>query len=400
MPHIAESEAQAQAERRDKATASRVRVLTEQRAFSRFARGLDAMWRLGPLPCALFVFLAWQRAPHEWLALWCGLYGAHLAFFALALRRVLRAGPDAARHTRLLYVVAALDGVVWGLLVPLFIDRSPALDAWIGILLTGVGAANVTAYSLRPRAYRVLLVALGLTATIGLLLASNPAVVAERTLALWGFALAMAVLGKRVSDNAHETVHLHVTNAELAARLAAALKVAETTAATDALTGAPNRRAFEAALALHVAAAKRQTFSLLALDIDHFKQINDLHGHAIGDLSLQGFVERVRLRLRPGDICARLGGEEFAVLLPGASLGVAAEVAERVRDGVAAAPLLGAPVVNASVSIGVAEHVPGEGAMALMERADAASYQAKREGRNRVVCAAESPVSTQLNLQL
>ena len=102
---------------------------------------------------------------------------------------------------------------------------------------------------------------------------------------------------------------------------------------------------------------------------------------------LQAFAARVRETLRDGDVCARHGGEEFVVVLPGATLDVALAVAERLRTGVSAAPLPSTPTLAITVSIGAAAHASGEGAQDLLARADTAVYEAKRAGRNRV-CAA------------
>jgi len=123
------------------------------------------------------------------------------------------------------------------------------------------------------------------------------------------------------------------------------------------------------------------------LDIDHFKSVNDRYGHAVGDATLQAFAQRVREQLRSSDQCARYGGEEFAVLLPDATRDKALEIAERLRAAVASQPLLAEPRVDNTVSVGVAWMAEGDSAAELLRRADAALYEAKRSGRNRVVSA-------------
>ena len=123
---------------------------------------------------------------------------------------------------------------------------------------------------------------------------------------------------------------------------------------------------------------------MLLLDIDHFKLVNDTHGHGAGDDTLRAFAQRVREHLRQGDTCARYGGEEFVVVLPGTTLVAALEVAERLRQGVADASLISVPLVRATVSIGAAQHLAGETVEQLLGRADAAVYAAKRGGRNQV----------------
>jgi diguanylate cyclase (GGDEF)-like protein len=158
----------------------------------------------------------------------------------------------------------------------------------------------------------------------------------------------------------------------------------------DALTGLPNRRAFDEALAREVARAARAgaPLAVVALDVDHFKRVNDGHGHAAGDAALRAVAARALAALRTGDLLARVGGEEFAALLPGAALADAREVAERVRLAVAAAPIdaAGAPgaALALTVSLGCATLGPGEAGAALVARADARLYDAKHRGRNRV----------------
>jgi len=169
---------------------------------------------------------------------------------------------------------------------------------------------------------------------------------------------------------------------------------------TDLLTGLPNRRQLEGRLRDELTRAARygEPVSCLFLDMDHFKRINDTHGHAAGDHLLQAVAQRIREQLRASDLVARYGGEEFAVLLPHTCLGDAQLLAERIRAAVAAAPLhLGAErSAQATVSIGVAESRPnglredfavmGE---ELLAAADAALYAAKNAGRDRVVVGAQ-----------
>lgn len=156
---------------------------------------------------------------------------------------------------------------------------------------------------------------------------------------------------------------------------------------TDALTGLGNRRAFDAALAKLDAArvAEGRTYSLLLIDLDHFKSYNDSFGHPAGDEALRQAGQLLPLALRPGDLATRYGGEEFAVLLPGARRDDALAVAERIGQNVRNGLWLHRPV---TASIGVAEARLGETAEALVERADAALYAAKQAGRDRAMPAA------------
>ncbi len=159
----------------------------------------------------------------------------------------------------------------------------------------------------------------------------------------------------------------------------------------DALTGLANRRAFEEALSREVARARRTgaALSVVALDIDHFKRVNDEHGHAAGDLVLAEVAARAQRALRAEDLLARVGGEELAALLPGAALAAAAEVAERIRRAVCEATIpVATKAIDVAVSLGCAVLQPEErDGASLLARADARLYDAKRAGRNRVVWA-------------
>jgi diguanylate cyclase (GGDEF)-like protein/PAS domain S-box-containing protein len=157
-------------------------------------------------------------------------------------------------------------------------------------------------------------------------------------------------------------------------------------AAEDRLTGLYNRLRFDELLAQELTGVAREdSLSLLMLDIDHFKSVNDTYGHEVGDQALQAVARVLRGGIRRGDSVARWGGEEFTVLLPGADAQGAAHLAEELRAAVAATPI--PDVAGVHVSIGVAELRPGEQEKDLVRRADGALYAAKQAGRNRVVVA-------------
>jgi two-component system, cell cycle response regulator len=156
-------------------------------------------------------------------------------------------------------------------------------------------------------------------------------------------------------------------------------------AATDPLTGVANRRHFIERTAAEIARSLRSgaPVSLLALDLDHFKQINDRHGHAVGDQVLQRFCGTVGSLLRPSDLLGRLGGEEFMVLLPEAGADDSAIIAERIRAAVAAAPVDALPATTTSIGIATCPN-DGDSLEALFRAADSRLYQAKHAGRNTV----------------
>jgi two-component system cell cycle response regulator len=159
-------------------------------------------------------------------------------------------------------------------------------------------------------------------------------------------------------------------------------------ASTDALTGLYSRRRWFELANAELTRYHRydRPLSLLMLDIDHFKDVNDLHGHEAGDEVLRRFAELLRRQCRQPDVPGRVGGEEFAMLLPETAAAAAAEVARRITEQFR---LLEVPrpqgLIRSSCSIGVAEATPGDDTVeAILRRADLALYQAKRNGRDRV----------------
>jgi diguanylate cyclase (GGDEF)-like protein/PAS domain S-box-containing protein len=155
----------------------------------------------------------------------------------------------------------------------------------------------------------------------------------------------------------------------------------------DPLTGIFNRRHFfEVASQLREISARHGgPLSVAILDADHFKDVNDFHGHAAGDEALRGLVRAARRILRASDVLARYGGEEFVLLLPETDLDEAARAAERMRAAIEAEPIAAfGRAIRLTVSIGVARVADGESIEAWLNRADAALYQAKNAGRNRV----------------
>jgi diguanylate cyclase (GGDEF)-like protein len=165
----------------------------------------------------------------------------------------------------------------------------------------------------------------------------------------------------------------------------------ERLATTDALTGLPNRRRFfeVARRWLEGERAAGEGAAWLALDIDHFKRVNDRHGHEAGDRVLRAVAAEMLAQVRGGDLVARLGGEEFAVFLPGADETAAREAAERLRAGIAALVTPDrAGTIGVTVSVGVCALRGGRADLdAVLAAADEALYRAKREGRDRVAVA-------------
>jgi diguanylate cyclase (GGDEF)-like protein len=165
----------------------------------------------------------------------------------------------------------------------------------------------------------------------------------------------------------------------------------EQLAVHDELTGTHNRRFLLSALEHEAARADRlaSPCSVCLFDIDHFKGINDTHGHLAGDLVLKHFVVLAGAELRDADVFGRYGGEEFLLVMPDTDRGGASAAAERVRASVAVAAWPGLPAAHhVTVTGGVATRVRGEEPGALLARADQALYEGKHAGRNRVVALA------------
>lgn len=169
----------------------------------------------------------------------------------------------------------------------------------------------------------------------------------------------------------------------------------------DPLTGLINRRVLLKKLAREIEQSRRSgaPFSVLMFDLDRFKRINDRHGHLTGDQVLKTTAEVLRGGLRGHDVVARFGGEEFVAVLHGMDLAQAAAVAERMRAQCQATQVL-APngeVIELSTSVGATQYQPGESVEAALGRVDECLYQAKTQGRNRVVCS--PPLAAAADLQ-
>lgn len=198
----------------------------------------------------------------------------------------------------------------------------------------------------------------------------------------------MALLGNEVSRLRER---LHQRNRELNE----AVDRIEKLAITDHLTGMFNRRFISGVLRRQKGLADRGNyrFAVAFLDLDHFKQVNDEHGHSVGDQVLRRVAEIIREEMREPDFAARYGGEEFLLVMPLSDRSRAWHLAERLRERVAAADMDDIIAgLRISVSVGVADHRPGESVETLLERADERLYRAKEAGRNRVVYSNEQAV--------
>ncbi len=279
------------------------------------------------------------------------------------------------------WVTLVFTSAVWGIGAFLLMSRDSLLSQVITLFFTiGMAGSAISAYS----AYRSMtLVAVGLVllpTTLWLLSqpGSEQRLLAITTLA---FAIFVARATRELSDALQSLLRLR-------RELEIEHRIASNAARTDELTGLNNLRAFKEQAETMLAYTRRHGLPLCALmlDIDHFKQINDSHGHAVGDRVLQAVATQLKTTLREADLCGRLGGEEFGVLLAGADLNEARQIAEKLRMAIQAIALpVNDTTLHVTISVGVAEAATAcPDTTILLAQADAAMYRAKSNGRNQV----------------
>lgn len=217
------------------------------------------------------------------------------------------------------------------------------------------------------------------------------------TILVGGAVVGRIAMSPCVADSRETADLLRLVASELGGPLRMALLVeeAQRIASVDALTGIANRRAFTQAMIAEIGRCRRYAYplSLLLLDVDHFKAVNDAHGHLVGDRVLTAVGSALSDTLRSIDLAGRWGGEEFAVLLPHTGADGAETVGQRIRETIASRPCAavpgasGAADIRITVSIGVTQLATNDSWETLVGRADEAMYAAKRSGRDRVMVA-------------
>lgn len=300
-------------------------------------------------------------APQGRLAMGLELAGFPFFFLYLLLR------PDLRATTIGMIMVINLSLFI-------FVPGRVALVAWVAACAIAGTIATLVLTGTPPGQLPGLLMLLGLPAVIGFISANR--------------------LQRAQRQEFVVRTRLRQTNAALQAEVARSAELqAELLrqATTDPLTGLPNRREFDRCFARDAARADREgsPLAVAVFDLDHFKSINDGYGHGTGDDVLRHVAQLARHCFRSVDSVGRIGGEEFAVLLPGASGQDAVAVAQRFVDRLGGTPVeLSGFRRHVTATVGVAERQPGENTLdAVLRRADAALYEGKHSGRNRVVLA-------------
>lgn len=331
----------------------------------------------------------WGRVESSTLLCWLGVLGAtvvvRLAVYLLYFR-AKPVGPDILAWELPYAVTLLMSSLVWGVGVLWLMPLGESLEQVVILFfLAALVGCSTVLYSAHRGMTVCATVAVLLPITLWLLFQGS-----HLSMGLAAAAVAfmlIALLGTRVLSAALRSRQL------LSYELKQVNLMADHVSRTDALTGINNRHSFmelgEQTSRLCLRQAK--PLSALLIDVDHFKKINDTYGHSAGDLVLRQLGSLLAQQFRAADVCARIGGEEFAVLLADTDVMAATSVANKFRQGVANTTLQWqSHTLPVTVSIGVATTY-GAHLSTLLKRADAVMYEAKAGGRNRVVCHADAP---------
>jgi diguanylate cyclase (GGDEF)-like protein len=335
---------------------------------------------ISPVAATTLAIGIWQVADHGAAIVWV-LVIASIALFRIGLVVAFKRQQSALAMgvwERLFAYSFILAGLCWGVGGWLLLPEEFAYRAMIFFFLIGMASAAVAVYSLHVWAVMLTILGLVLPATLDFALQDS---MPERLMAV------AAVLFMIVAYRSLRiTNHFVQRSQSLSYELQRAKEHAETLARTDFLTGMNNRRSFYDLCETPFRLARRhgQDLAVILFDIDRFKEINDAHGHAVGDEVIRSLARIVASTGRESDIAGRVGGEEFAILLPQTNARDAQELAERLRERVEQSVVhLDHGEVQFTASFGVVQMGSGcESLEALVAAADGAMYRAKERGKN------------------
>ena len=347
--------------------------------------------RLGSIYYLMAWLLTWgfSNAPLQHLLLGlggCGFFTRMLVLRWIHLPPPLHSDRRLTRWINRHWLLVLLTAMGWGLAHALALSDPDFQRSQLVATVSTIAFSSAVAFTFSMRLRRGLCTVLLLNLPGLLVLASNGEQQLPILLTLTFYLIYLLMVGTRSFREYHAGIALELELLEQRDAL-------ERISRTDSLTGLGNRHQFNDLFPLMLANAKRQgsPLALVLMDIDLFKRVNDQHGHLTGDACLEVFAERMRqVFRRDNDILLRMGGEEFAVLMPGTDLESAQQMAEQFRTGIADSPLRDREhSLNLTTSLGVGtfEASRDGSSEAFFQRVDSALFQAKADGRNRLVLA-------------
>lgn len=358
----------------------------KEQGFYQFVTTMSKTLFALPVFWVVIFLLSYQKVPLNNLLVWIAAFFVFWVVGLIVLRMCLDAEPNMSWHIYPVGAVVVTEGILLGALLYVLMGYDVELDSWAVVFLIGILSIVLPTYITYPKAFRLLLLSVWVSAVVSVLLISNRFDLQLKViLTLLAYLAALAFIIRPISRKVVEGIRLNILNQSLMEQLSDSFNKVSHQANTDALTGLMNRHALNQTLGEQIMAGERRhtVFSLLMMDVDYFKSINDTYGHDVGDLALKHVASTVSSQVRTGEFCARFGGEEFVVLLPSMEEREALVVAERIRAAVESSPLP-EPSHQITLSIGVATYRPGMTADELLKAADTQVYAAKKNGRNQV----------------